>query len=47
MVKYKIKLQQKGLGIILMIDANTIRDNKDGIIHKLVNKCQLIETIEK
>ena len=46
MVKYIIKLQQQGLDIILMIDANTTRDNKDVIIHKLVKTCQLIEAIE-
>ena len=46
-VKYIIRLQQQGLDIILIIYANTTRENKDGIIYKLINTCQLIETIEK
>ena len=47
MTKDVTKLQQQGLDIILMIDSNAKRENTDGIIHKLINTCQLIETIDK
>ena len=37
MVQYIMELQQQGIDIILMIDANKTRENKDGTIQKLKN----------